>query len=86
MVDDTKKVDEAIETLDNALEKLKTVGQGRTYTVGTKVIYRGQFGVVTALNKGSADPAGSTVDLRLDDGTTVENVKVASTILKFFRQ
>ena len=86
MVNDTKKVDEVIEKLDNAREKLKAVGQGRVYNVGTKIIYQGQFGVITDLNKGSEDPAGSTVDLRLDDGTTVEGVKVTSTILKFYRQ
>ena len=86
MVNDTKKVDEVLEKLDNAREKLKAVGQGRVYNVGTKIIYQGQFGIITDLNKGSHDPEGSTVDLRLDDGTTVEGVKVTSTILKFYRQ
>ncbi len=86
MVDETKKVDEVIESLDNALDKLKAVAQGRVFNVGTKVIYRGKFGVITDLNQGSEDPAGSTVDLRLDDGTQVDNIKVTSAALEFFRQ
>ena len=85
MVDDTKKVDEVIESLDNALDKLKAVAQGRVFNVGTKVIYRGKFGIITDLNQGSEDPAGSTVDLRLDDGTQVDNIKVSSAALEFFR-
>jgi len=86
MVDETKKVDEVIQSLDNALGKLRAVAQGRVFNVGTKVIYRGKFGVITDLNQGSEDPAGSTVDLRLDDGTQVENIKVTSAALEFFRQ
>ena len=86
MVDDTKKVDEVIERLDNALDRFKTEGQGRIYNVGTKVTYRGRFGIVTDLNQGSEDPTGSTLDLRLDDGTVVENVKVTSAALEFFKQ
>ena len=86
MVDETKKVDEVIESLNNALSKLKAVAQGRVFNVGTKVTYRGKFGVVTDLNQGSEDPAGSTLDLRLDDGTVVENIKVTSAALEFFRQ
>ena len=85
MVDETKKVDEVIESLDNALDKLKAVAQGRVFNVGTKVIYRGKFGIITDLNPGSEDPAGSTVDLRLDDGTQVDNIKVSSAALEFFR-
>ncbi len=85
MVDETKKVDEVIESLDNALDKLKAVAQGRVFNVGTKVIYRGKFGIITDLNQGSEDPAGSTVDLRLDDGTQVDNIKVSSAALEFFR-
>ena len=85
MVDETKKVDEVIKTLDDALDKLKTVAQGRVYNVGTKVTFRGKFGIITDLNQGSEDPAGSTVDLRLDDGTQVDNVKVSSAALEFFR-
>ena len=86
MVDETKKVDEVIQSLDNALGKLRAVAQGRVFNVGTKVTYRGRFGVVTDLNQGSEDPAGSTIDLRLDDGTVVENIKVTSAALEFFRQ
>ncbi len=85
MVDETKKVDEVIESLDNALDKLKAVAQGRVFNVGTKVIYRGKFGIITDLNQGSEDPAGSTVDLRLEDGTQVDNIKVTSAALEFFR-
>ena len=85
MVDDTKKADEVIESLDNALGKLKAVAQGRVYNVGTKVTYRGKFGVVTDLNQGSEDPTGSTLDLRLDDGTVVENIKVTSAALELFK-
>jgi len=85
MVDDTKKVDEVIETLSNALDKLKAVATGRVFNVGTKVTYRGKFGIVTDLNQGAEDPAGSTLDLRLEDGTVVENIKVSSAALEFFR-
>lgn len=85
MIDETKKVDEMIETLDNALNKLKTVAQGRVFTVGTKITYQGRFGVVTDLNQGSEDPAGSTIDLRLEDGTVLEKIKVSSVALEFFR-
>jgi len=74
-----------IESLDNALDKLKAVAQGRVFNVGTKVIYRGKFGVITDLNQGSEDPAGSTVDLRLEDGTQVDNIKITSAALEFFR-
>jgi len=86
MVDETNKVvAQVIENLNNALDRLKAVGQGRVFNVGTKVLYQGKFGVITDLNQGSEDPAGSTVDLRLDDGKTVENVKVDSASLEFFR-
>lgn len=85
MVDDTKKVDEILERLNHALGRLQETGQGRVYNVGTKVMYQGKFGVVTDLNQGSEDPSGSTIDLRLEDGTVVENVKVSSASLELFR-
>ena len=88
-----KKLTEEIENLDRVLERmevaanrLQDVAQGRVYVVGTKIIYSGKFGVVTNLNQGSEDPLASTVDLRLEDGTTFENVSVNSTTLELLRQ
>jgi hypothetical protein len=86
---DTKKpdkLDHTIKRLDNALGRLKDVAQGRVYIVGTKISYEGKFGVVTKLHQGSEDPAGSTVDIRLEDGTTVDAVSVTSIALQLFRQ
>lgn len=80
-----KTVDEVIKTLEKALANLKTDAQGRVYNVGTKITYNGKFGVVTDLNKDATDPVGSTVDIRLEDGTAVENVSVKSSALKLFR-
>jgi hypothetical protein len=81
-----KEINEMIGRLEKAEERLKAVAQGRVYITGTKVLYQGKFGVVTHLNQGSEDPEGSTVDIRLEDGKTVENVKVTSTTLELFRQ
>ena len=78
-------INEQIEKLRALETKLKETAQGRVYVVGTKIIYKGKFGVVTYLNKGSQDPAGHTVDLRLEDGTIVEGVDVSSTKLEKFR-
>lgn len=79
-------IDKVITRLKEAEDKLKEIAQGRVYNVGTQVLYDGKYGVVTDLNNGSADPTGSTVDLRLADGTVVEGVKVTSSILQLFRQ
>ena len=62
------------------------MAQGRVYVVGTKVTYDGKFGVVTKLHKGSEDPTASTVDIRLEDGTKIDKVSVASVALQLFRQ
>lgn len=85
MADKAKKLDEVLEGLDNALERLQSVGQGRVFVVGTKITYRGRFGVVSELNKTPKDPMGSTVNLRMDDGAVVENIKVTSAALKLLR-
>lgn len=81
-----KELDDILERLEQASERLQAVAQGRVYVVGTKVMYQGKFGVVTDLNNGSVDPLGSTIDIRLADGVTVENVKVSSASLQLFRQ
>lgn len=81
-----KELDDILARLEQASERLQAVAQGRVYVVGTKVLYRGKFGVVTELNKGSEDPTGSTVDIRLEDGEVAENVKVTATSLQLFRQ
>jgi hypothetical protein len=81
-----KEIDDILARMERASERLQAVAQGRIYVVGTKILYQGKFGVVTDLNKGSEDPTGSTVDIRLEDGKTVENVKVTSTQLELFRQ
>ncbi len=80
-----KEVDKAIEKIDAAILKLKEAGQGRVFVVGTKVRYKDLFGIVTDMNGGSIDPEASTIDLRLEDGTTVEGVSVTSVALEFFR-
>lgn len=80
-----KELDDIMARLEQASERLKAIAQGRVYVVGTKVIYRGKFGVVTELNQGSEDPTGSTIDIRLEDGETAENVKVTSASLELFR-
>jgi hypothetical protein len=81
-----KELDDILARIERASERLQAVAQGRVYVVGTKVTYKGKFGVVTDLNQGSEDPTGSTIDIRLDDGETVENVKVTSASLELFRQ
>ena len=78
-------IDGLIDRLRKSEERLKEAGQGRVYNVGTKVLYDGKFGVVTDLNQGSEDPAGTTVDVRLADGTQIEKVKVDSVVLELFR-
>ena len=79
-----EEVDRLLNKMGDALERLKAVAQGRVYTVGTKILYKGKHGVVTDLNQGSEDPLGSTVDIRLDDGTQVDNVSV-TTLLRMFK-
>ncbi len=80
-----EEVDRLLNRLGGALGRLKAVSQGRVYNVGTKITYKGKFGVVTDLNQGSEDPAGSTVDIRLADGTQVENVSVTTVALELFK-
>lgn len=79
------KIDEIIERLDKAAERLKTVAQGRAFDVGTMVLYNGKLGVVVDLNKDATDPAGSTVDIRMDDGEVIEKVKVTNENLQRYR-
>jgi hypothetical protein len=86
MVDEIEKVDTVLNRMDVALGRLQAVAQGRIYNVGTKITFEDKFGVVTHLNQGSADPTGSTVDIRLEDGTTVEAVSVTSVALQLLRQ
>ena len=81
-MDDKKKVDQAIEKLDQAL---KAVAQGRVFRVGTKVLFNGKYGVITNVHEGAEDPLASTVDMRLEDGTVVERTSVSAKGLQFFR-
>jgi hypothetical protein len=81
-IDELAELDRALEHLDEALRRLKD--SARQYIVGTKIKYEGKFGVVTQLNQGSADPAGGTVDIRLDDGTVVAKVSVTTKALEFY--
>jgi hypothetical protein len=83
---DLDKIEKAIERLDGALENLKKDNaQGRVYVVGTLVSYDGKLGVVQALNTTAKDPAGSTVDIRLDSGKVIEKVSVTSSVLQLLR-
>lgn len=86
MSDELEKVDSVLYRMDAALGRLQDVAQGRIYNVGTKVTFKDKFGVVTHLNQGSEDPTGSTVDIRLEDGTTVDAVSVTSVALQLLRQ
>jgi hypothetical protein len=85
MTDELEKVDAILARVDAALGRLKDVAQGRVYVTGTRVTFNGKFGVVTHLNTGSEDPIGSTVDIRLEDGTTVDSVSVTSVALQLLR-
>ena len=86
MANEIKSADRVLKKVDDALGKLKDVAQGRIYRVGTKVMYQGKFGVVTVLNQGSQDPTASTVNIRLEDGTLVDDIAVSATTLELFRQ
>ena len=86
MTDELKKVDDILDKMDNALGRLQDVAQGRVYVVGTKITYEGKFGIVTHLIQGSEDPLASTVSIRLDNGTAVEDISVTSVALQLFRQ
>ncbi len=77
-----KNIDGLGERLDEALRRLKE--SARQYSVGTKVKFEDRFGVVTVLNQGSTDPKGSTVTIRLDDGTVVERVSITTKALEFY--
>jgi len=86
MEKDLDKIEKAIERLDGALENLKKEdAQGRVYVVGTLITYKGKYGVITDLNATAKDPAGSTVDLRLDSGKVFEKVSVTSSELQLLR-
>jgi len=85
-MNDLDKIDKAIERLQGALDNIqKENAQGRVYVVGTVVTYKDKLGVVTDLNTTAKDPAGSTVDIRLDSGKVIEKVPVDSSILRLFR-
>lgn len=81
-----KEIDDILNRLEQASDRLKAVAQGRVFNVGTKITYRGKFGIVTDLNQGSEDPSGSTIDIRLEDGTVHEGISVTSAALELFRQ
>ena len=80
------KVQSVVHRMDAALNRLHDVAQGRVYVVGTKIIFDDKFGVVTQLHQGAEDPLASTVDIRLEDGTTVDSVSVTSIALQLLRQ
>ena len=81
----TDNIDKVLNRLAAAENKLKEFAQGRVYDVGTKILYNEKFGVVTKLVRGAEDPTASTLDVRLEDGTVVEGVKVSSPSLQRFR-
>jgi hypothetical protein len=86
MTNELDNVDSILDRVDTALGRLQDVAQGRVYIVGTKITFKEKFGVVTNLHQGSEDPTASTVDIRLEDGTIVEDVAVTSVALQLFRQ
>lgn len=86
MEKDLDKIDKTIERLEGALENIKKENaQGRVYVVSSLITYRGKLGVVTVLNTTAKDPAGSTVDIRLDNGKVVEKISVTSSELQLLR-
>jgi len=85
MPEDKNIADQVIAKLDQALAALKAFGQGRVFDVGVLVKYQGKLGIVVDLNKDATDPAGSTIDIRLEDGKVIEKVKVSSKSLEFYR-
>ena len=85
MTDELDKVNTVLDRMDVALGRLHDVAQGRIYNVGTKVTFEEKFGVVTHLNQGPKDPTGSTVNIKLEDGTTVDAVSVTSVALQLLR-
>ena len=82
----TDELDRIQKRMDGALGRLQDVAQGRVFIVGTKITFEDKFGVVTNLNQGAEDPTASTVSIRLDDGTTVDDVSVTSVALQLLRQ
>lgn len=82
----TDELDRIQERMDAVLGRLQDVAQGRVYIVGTKITFEGKFGVVTNLIQGAEDPTASTVSVRLDDGTTVDDISVTSVALQLLRQ
>ena len=86
MSDELEKTDAVLNRMDAALGRLQDVAQGRVYVVGTKITFDGKFGVVTNLHQGAEDPTASTVNIRLEDGTTVDDVSVTSVALQLLRQ
>lgn len=84
--DELEKVNTILDRMDTALGRLHDVAQGRVYITGTKITFQGKFGVVTHLNQGSQDPTASTIDIRLEDGTMLEDISVTSVALQLFRQ
>lgn len=85
MTNELEKIDEILQKIEQAKEAWKDSAAGRVYDVGTKILYEGKFGVVTDLNQGSTDPQGSTVDIRLGDGKTIQGVSVSAKALQFYR-
>lgn len=84
MIKDT--LEELEMRLSRAEESAKELVGGRVYDVGVQVLYNGKLGIVVDLNKDSTDPAGSTVDIRMADGTkTYSKVPVNSKSLKRYR-
>ncbi len=86
MPNELENLDTALYKVNAALGRLQAVAQGRVYIVGTKVTLDDKFGVVTYLNQGAEDPLASTVTVRLQDGTVIEDVSVTSVALQLLRQ
>ena len=80
-----EEIDRILARLDEAKRRLQEVGQGRAFDVGVMVLYNDKLAVVTDLNKDATDPTGSTIDIRFDDGSTMENVPVDSDKLQRYR-
>ncbi len=86
MSEELDKLDAVLDRMDNALGRLHDTAQGRVYVVGTKVLLEGKFGIINYLHQGATDPLASKVNVRLEDGTVIEDISVTSVALELFKQ
>ena len=85
MSDEITKGEVALLKVEQLRRQWKAASRGRGFYVGNMVRLDGALGVIVQVNQGAKDPTASTVDVRLNDGTVVEGVKVSSKNLMLYR-